>query len=414
MGAGPAGVSAAGAAASAGRDVLLIDDNVAAGGQIWRRGGSEQPERARRLIQGARDAGVRFVDSTSIVDAPESTRLIGYAETTGEMRQFQCDRLILATGSRELYVPFPGWTLPGVHGAGGLQALAKGGWPVDGQRVVVAGSGPLLLAVAAYLRGAGAHVVAIAEQVSLSRVARFATGTLKNPGKLRQAAQLGWQLAGVPKWFGAWPTAARGDGRLEQVAVRHGSRARLVDCDLLACGFGLVPNSEIAAFLGCALTPDGGVQVDGYQETDAPGVYAVGELAGVGGVDVALGEGRVAGFAAADDARSADREAATLRRERAFATRLQDTFALRSELRELTTSSTLVCRCEDISWAELESFDDARDAKLKTRCGMGPCQGRVCGPALSFLHGWGPDRIRPPFFPVPMAALASPASQPEE
>ncbi|MGH9482786.1 MAG: FAD-dependent oxidoreductase, partial [Terriglobales bacterium] len=309
------------------------------------------------------------------------------------------EKLMLATGARERFLPFPGWTLPHVLGAGGLQALAKGSLPLAGKRVVVAGAGPLLLAVAAYLRQHGAAVAAVCDQASWTALARF---SLALPAKkLVQAAQLGRSLQGVPIWMNAWPVEARPGG----VVIHRSGQFREIACDYLACGFHLVPNTELAALLGCA-TQRGAVVVDGDQQTTIAGIYCAGEPTGIGGVELALAQGEIAGLAAAGRAAPA---ALRLRREklRRFALRLERVTSLRPELRRLPRPETLVCRCEDVPFARLQEHTAWRAAKLHTRCGMGPCQGRVCGPACEFLLGWQPDSVRPPIFPATLSALGN-------
>lgn len=410
IGAGPAGMAAACAAAEAGARTVVVDDNAAPGGQIWRRAsGASLPGRAARWRERGADAGVEILLESTLVDAvgPGHLVLAGEAGAT----EVRCRRLVLATGARERLLPFPGWTLPGVAGAGGLQALCKGGWPIGGRRVVVAGSGPLLLAVAAYLVGARARVVALLEQASVRSLAAFTPHLLGFPAKARQAAGLAWRTRGVRRIFSAWPAAADGDAELEAVVVgREGGRRERIECDFLACGFGLVPNVEVAAHLGCELR-DEAVAVDAWQQSSRPEVLCAGEVCGIGGVDVAEVEGRIAGLVAAGCEEEAESLFARRRRERRFATALETTFALRHELRSLPREDTILCRCEDVSWGAAREFTDVRHAKLQTRCGMGSCQGRVCGAAGRWLLGWEQDRVRTPFFPVPAAALATAASE---
>ena len=192
--------------------------------------------------------------------------------------------------------PFPGWTLPGVLGAGGLQAMVKSGLAVRGARVVVAGSGPLLLAVAAALRKHGAIIPSVIEQAPWSKLARFGLGLWGHPGKARQAVALKASLLGVPYHAGWWPVEAKGDDQsVRSLVVTDGRRTRELACDFLACGFGLVPNLELPSLLGCDRTSDA-VRVDSWGETSVPGVYSVGELTGIGGLEPALLEGEVAGL----------------------------------------------------------------------------------------------------------------------
>lgn len=403
VGAGPGGLAAAQAAAAAGARTLVIDDNPRPGGQIWRAGRSERPPEAAERERAAVAAGAEILTSATVIDAGPELRLRALAP--GGIVTVAARALILATGARELFLPFPGWTLPGVTGAGGLQALAKGGWPVDGARVVVAGSGPLLLAVAAYLRRAGARIVLLADQAPLLSAASLGPRLLTHPRKARQAASLAWALAGVPRAWSAWPVRAEGDEALVAVEMQIGSRRRRYACDYLACGFGLVPSVELAAHLGCRIDGDR-VAVDAWQHTTVPDVFAVGEACGIGGVDVALVEGRIAGLAAAGDPHGAAEEFERRARERSFGDSLERAFRLRPELRSLAHDDTVFCRCEDVPFGAVRAFADARDAKLKTRCGMGACQGRVCGAAGRLLLGWSHDRVRPPFYPVPTSALA--------
>lgn len=336
------------------------------------------------------------------------------AESNGSPLRLHTSRVILATGARERFLPFPGWTLPGVYGVGGLQALVKGGWEVSGQRLLLAGSGPLLLAVASSLRQRGAEIVGIVEQAPFSRLLGFGAGLISRPAKLLQLARLEASLRGVPRHYGTWPVRVVGDGQVQSVVL---SREQTIRCDGLACGFGLIPDTRLAALLGCRLESNSGerVVVDPYQATSVPGVFCAGESTGIGGVDLAQIEGQIAGLAAAGQPGQAAKLFAQRRREQRFANALERAFALRDELRSLPDDDTVICRCEDATWSQIQNAVDARDAKLRSRCGMGPCQGRVCGPALEFLHGFKPSAPRPPLFPVPLgiwAELSAPVCPP--
>jgi NAD(P)H-nitrite reductase large subunit len=321
-------------------------------------------------------------------------------------------RLVLATGARELFLPFPGWTLPGVVGTGGAQALFKAGADFREKRVIVAGSGPLLPAVAATLLAGGARIVGIAEQATLARLAAFGLGLWRAPAKLAEALGYGARLAGAPFRSGSWvESVAARDGVL-RATLSDGSRTWTWDCDVLACGYGLVPNLELPRLLGCDTRADA-VVTDALQQTSVAGVYAAGELSGIAGVDHALATGSIAGLAAA----GREIPAALARRaerERAVGTRLADAFRVRQELLRLAAPDTLVCRCEDVAAGRCAEATSSREAKLLTRAGMGPCQGRVCGPALSFLHGWPPDTIRSPLTPTPIAVLQQDLGGPNE
>jgi NADPH-dependent 2,4-dienoyl-CoA reductase/sulfur reductase-like enzyme len=404
VGGGPAGLAAAWSAARSGANVGLIDDNPTMGGQIWRGGTRTAPSaEARRWLDRASAANVHVLTRTRVIAPLEQGALI--TEAADDAVEVRFARLILAPGARERFLPFPGWTLPGVVGAGGLQALVKGGLSIADKRVVVAGSGPLLLAVAAYLHGKGARLSLIAEQTPRPRAAAFALHLLRDRDKLGQAADLGWRLRGVPFRTSCWVIRAHGGDRLEAVTVHLGNGTRTMACEYLACGFGLVPNLELPALFGCTVA-DGAACVDEWQETSRPGIYCAGEVTGVAGVESAQVEGQIAGFAATgrwDDARA---RFSARERARRFARVLDRAFALREDLKSLPDADTIVCRCEDVTYRDVRQHVSWRSAKLHTRCGMGPCQGRVCGAATAFLLGWTQDAVRPPVTAAALGSLA--------
>jgi NADPH-dependent 2,4-dienoyl-CoA reductase/sulfur reductase-like enzyme len=313
--------------------------------------------------------------------------------------------LVLVTGARERFLPFPGWTLPNVVGAGGLQGLVKSGLPIKGKRVVVAGTGPLLIAVASYLRKHGAEIPLICEQASWGRLMKFGLTLLGQTGKLAQSLRIKKDLAGVPFVANSWPLAAQGKNVLEAVTISRAGKPEVVKCDYLACGFHLIPNIELPLLLGCQ-TRCGFVQVDELQRTTVNGVFCAGEPTGIGGVDLALIEGQIAGLGATEQVSEAKSLFPSREKLRRFAHALDEAFSLRSELRGLPASDTLVCRCEDVPYSRLREHTSWRSAKLHTRCGMGPCQGRICGPATQFLFKWTPDSVRPPVFPARVENLA--------
>jgi D-hydroxyproline dehydrogenase subunit alpha len=416
VGAGPAGMAAAVSAAEAGRSVALLDDNPAAGGQIWRSGG-QLPALARAWLARLEDARVVRLQGWRVVDCPQPglVRAEGNGGapapanaggTSGICAYFGYKSLVLATGARERFLPFPGWTLPNVMGAGALDAMVRGGLPIQGRRIVVAGTGPLLLAVAAHLAKRGAKILAVCDQAPMARLARFTARIMSEPGKLWQGA--GYSLAMGPARLrtGCWPVAAHGNDRLRAVTLRQGARQWDLQCDYLACGFHLVPNTELALLLGCR-TEDSFVATDDRMQTSVPHVYCAGEPTGIGGVDLSLLEGQIAGLAAAGRAAQALSLAAQRRARMGFVLALREACALSPQLRTLAADDTVVCRCEDVRCGTLRQRASWREAKLHTRCGMGPCQGRICGSAAHFLFGWDADSVRPPVFPARVASLAS-------
>ena len=411
VGGGPAGIAAAVSAAKAGVRVGVVDENPSLGGQIWRGENTTDPhptEASRWLLQ-VKTADITFLHGKRVFYQPEAGVLL--AEGLEDVYELNYRTLVLATGARERFLPFSGWTLPNVIGAGGLQALVKSGLPIRGKRVVVAGTGPLLLAVGAYLRKHGADIPLICEQASWGRLARFGMTLFGQPEKVLQSLHLRKDLSGIPLAMNSWPLAAHGKNALESVTISRNGKPEILQADYLACGFHLVPNIELPVLVGC-LTRCGFVQVDDLQQTSVKGVFCAGEPTGIGGVDLALVEGQIAGMAATGhvaDARKLFRKRTKLRR---FAHAMEEAFRLRTELRSLPAADTFVCRCEDVSYARLREHTSWRSAKLHTRCGMGPCQGRICGPATQFLFKWNPDSVRPPVFPARVENLALvPASQ---
>ena len=405
IGGGPAGIAAAVRGAESGVATGIVDDNATLGGQIWRRAPPENAaQQAAEWHERLQKAKVSVLCGTRVFDQPERGLLL--AERDNDMLQLAYRKLVLATGARERFLPFPGWTLPNVMGAGGLQAMVKAGLPIRGKRVIVAGTGPLLLAVAAYLRKHGAEIPIICEQASWIRLARFGLTLLADRQKATQARQLKRDLAGVPFAANAWPVAVHGQTTVERVTITRNGKSEEIACDYLACGFHLVPNTELAALLGCQMR-GGFVEVDDLQRTTLPGVFCAGEPTSIGGLELSLIEGEIAGLAAAGRVPEAQRLFADREKCRRFARRLDCTFSLRDELRGLPSPDTIICRCEDVPHSRLLEHSGWRAAKLHTRCGMGPCQGRICGPATEFLFRWNPDSVRPPVFPVRVSSLAA-------
>ena len=354
--------------------VALLDDNPRAGGQIWRQGPGLPPQAPlANLLAALKEQRTLTHWTSTRVIAPLDAQglLLESAERGGICVTY--GRLILATGARERLLPFEGWTLPGVTGAGALQALIKGGMPVRDERIVIAGSGPLLIAALATARAAGARVIAVVEQACAFDVARFGASLLLEPAKLRQALSMTRGFAGLNYWTGSVIRNVQGSGRVERVTIRRGNGNRDVtlDCDRVACGYGLVPNITLALALGCEIGETGGGR---------PGRWS----------------------------RRCRRA-----RWRRFAQRVERAFALQDAALTVPADDTLLCRCEDVSIGEVRACANWRDAKLHTRCGMGACQGRICGSAASLYFGWPAVIARPPFNPAQIGTLMmTPAADP--
>ncbi|WP_103352349.1 NAD(P)/FAD-dependent oxidoreductase [Amycolatopsis sp. CA-128772] len=421
IGAGPAGLAAAGHALDAGAEVTVLDQADTPGGQ-YHRGAAH---RFGPLL----DRCTWWPEST--VWALEGKRvhvLRGPADGTDRARHtLEPDALVLATGAHDRVLPFPGWQLPGVFTAGAAQALAKGEGVAVGRRVLVAGAGPFLLPVAGSLLHAGAGVLAVLEANPLPAVLDgWSWRAAAHVGKLGELGRYAGTLARhrVPYHLGRTVIEARGDDRVRE-AVTARVRAdwsvvpgteRTHEVDALCVSHGFVPQPELAVAAGCAL--DGGfVRVGPDQRTSVSGVFAAGELTGIGGAAAAAAEGAIAGRAAAGGTPSR----ALLRKRahaRAFARRLAAAHPIGPAWRGWLRTDTIVCRCEETTYDDLERAvaDPAAPGphalKLGTRAGLGPCQGRMCGAAVADLCGTPERHHRPIAQPIRLGELADPKETP--
>jgi thioredoxin reductase/bacterioferritin-associated ferredoxin len=442
-GAGPAGSAAALAAAGQGLNVALIDEQVAAGGQVWRRPVREisatagSPERrdgdAMRAALAA--SGVTVFPGHRIWSAIPGFRVdaLGPDGTIA----LTAPALIAATGAHERVLPFPGWTLPGVLGLAAATILLKSEGVLPGRRTVVAGCGPLLYAVTAGILKAGGEVAAVIDRSSRGDWLRTVPALLAEPALL--ARGIGWMLAihgrRIPVLNGWRIVEASGTDGLAGVTaapVNSGGdadvrRAVSFSCDALAVGDGLVPGTEIPRLLRAKMMFDrrlGGwiPQVSSTGETSVRGLYAVGDGAAIRGAKAAVLFGDAAGHAAAAT-RSASIRIPTGNRQRGpalrFADGIADLIMLRTGDVAAIGPGTVVCRCEDVTRAEIDAAVDAGAVEINqlkhfTRCGMGPCQGRFCGDIVQELTSLRSGRAReavgyftgrPPLRPVPLGAL---------
>jgi NADPH-dependent 2,4-dienoyl-CoA reductase/sulfur reductase-like enzyme len=447
VGAGPAGLAAAGFALEYGLTVTLLDDNPTPGGQYFRQPPpalrrdvttrqDQDHRRAAVLFEVLAHARLRHLPDAVVWDAPEPGVLaFAGGRESGRVRAAVT---ILATGAVERAVPFPGWTLPGVMTAGGVQNLIKGQRVLPGRRFLVAGNGPLLLAVAHSIVRAGGKVVEVAESASAPGSWRLLRRLAHTPDVLRRG--LGYRArllrARVPLRWGTTIIEARGAGEVREAVVApidaaggvDRSRARTMAVDTVVAGYGLVPSVELARLVGCALRWDarrGGFVPERSEdlETTVPGVFAVGDGAGIGGVDVALAEGALSGLVAAQRLGRSAPDPGGLRARLARLYRVRDAIAERwappASFLALLTPETIVCRCEDVTAEALARVVDDGDpgvepVKMTTRVTMGRCQGRNClatvAELLARARGIPPSEIerpraRPPARPILLGDL---------
>jgi D-hydroxyproline dehydrogenase subunit alpha len=345
IGAGPAGMAAAATAAEHGLHVALIDAGRQLGGQYFRHPapgltadwlpklyhGWQQFEQLVTRVETAGGIEVRFghqvwaIEQVRPTDQPRPTERAANAPASNatpfrvltDRGPIEAPYVILATGAYERVVPFPGWDLPGVFTAGGAQALLKGNLVLPGRRVVVAGTGPLLLPVATGLAAAGAKVLGLYEANTIRGYAKNPLPLLANPTKLAEGLDYARQLtrARIPVHTGRMIIEAHGTTTLEAVTTARPDTTdpHRIPCDTLAIGYGLAPQIDLALTLGAAPKhlADGTIalRVNTTQRTSVPGLYAAGETAGVAGAETALLEGEIAGLAVAQAAARARRAA---------------------------------------------------------------------------------------------------------
>lgn len=456
IGAGPAGLTAARAAAAAGARTVCIDRYATPGGQYYRQpadasAGTVTQRRGRRLADAAWAAGAVHLPQTNVWSATSGFRLEAIGHPGRSV--IDCRAVVVASGTHERVAAFPGWTLPGVFTAGGMQALLKGCDLAAGHRVVLAGTGPLLPVVAAALVRHGAQVVALLDANRLLRRAirrplRTVITLAGQPARIVEAARSSLSLAlrGSHLRTGWAVTAAHGEAQVQAATIARldaNSRpvpgsARTVECDAIGIHFGLVPATGLYQLLGAALEhrPEFGGHVpllSPTMQTSVPGVFGAGDGTGVGGADMAMLQGEVAGQAAAAYARgTGSGDSALARRKRRalgnaarFRALYGELFSMPDGLAEMSDGDTLICRCENVSRSDIErarARGAATSAAIKslTRCAMGSCQGAMCGPVLDGLlaaeapgeppHQPQPLTARPPLQPIPVASLLDGAS----
>ncbi len=421
VGAGPAGLAAAAAASAFGASVLVVDENLEPGGQYYRSLPPSFRQEAPWMVKStaARGAlldaalrnGATFLSQACVIDLEAGFRLSVHLRDERRVRWIAARTVFVATGARELILPFEGWTLPGVMTLGGAQNLYKSQGLAPGRRVVMSGSGPFLWLVSQQLIRAGVNVVAVAEATPVARSLAFGLGAWRFPGLA---------LEGLGYWariarsraafrFGSAVTCASGEGRLQRVTLsridaRWGAVPGTefeIEADALCVSHSLLPGTELTQLAKCehAFDPVTGSlipKVDDRFQTTTLGLFAAGEAIGIGGGPVAQGEGRGAAAAIAQylgllseveawGELAASR--ASVAGRRSLVSKMFSAYAPGPAWSKNLAEDTLICRCEEVPLKAVRDAvalgDRTTDAvKSRTRCGMGRCQGRVCGPVL--------------------------------
>ena len=448
IGAGPAGMASATLLAEQGVDVLLLDEQSAPGGQIYR--GAEQatdirlrllgPDyvRGATLAAALRASGAAYRPNSAVWQVTPEKEV--WVTSAGRSELIKAKAIIVATGALERPVPVPGWTLPGVMTAGAVQiALKTSGLVPDG--LVLAGSGPLLYLLAAQCITAGARPIALIDTTSLANQRAALRHLPALAGReartmLRKGLALKAKIwrARIPTFAHAHDLRIEGDGRAERISFISGGKRRTLPASVVALHEGVIPHQQMTRALGCAHEWDNAQRcfrpvLNEWGATDLPGIYVAGDGRGIGGALAAEHDGRLAALAVlcqlgsvSAEARDAQAVPHVKAKAEVLALRpfLDALYAPRAEILQ-PADDVLVCRCEEVTAGQVraaarQGAQGPNQAKAFLRAGMGPCQGRVCGTLvteiLSGSLGRKPDevgyyRIRPPLKPITIGELAA-------
>ena len=447
IGAGPAGLAAATLAAEQGVEVAVFDEQAAPGGQIYRamesipqhraRQLGDEYQRGRELVSAFRASGAKYFPETQVWSL-NARREIGLLQQ-GQARAVTADQILIASGAIERPVPFPGWTLPGVMNAGAGQILFKAHGIVPDDGVVLAGSGPLLLLLAWQYLHAGVGVKALLDVTpmmnhlyALPRLPRaLLAGHYLTKG-LRYKRDL--KRAGISTLHNVRGLRAQGKETLQAVSFLHNGREQSLETAALLVHFGVIPHAQLSRVAGCRHVWDDSQlcwqpHLDEWGRTSIDGILIAGDGGGIGGARTAEHSGRVAAFQALYALGALDRTARQrlaridrkwMREESHIRPFLEAFFRISDDMLQVADDDTLVCRCEEVSAGQIrtavaDGHRDSNQVKFLTRCGMGLCQGRQCGEAVSHIvaaasgqaiQDIGHYRERPPVNPLTLGQLA--------
>jgi NADPH-dependent 2,4-dienoyl-CoA reductase/sulfur reductase-like enzyme len=440
VGAGPAGIRACQALVASGLRPTLVDEAAKGGGQIYRQqpDGFVRPPRALYGFEVAKAIGLHATIERLIPQLDYRPRTLAWnvwekrvhVLKEGRAEALPFDFLLIASGAMDRILPLPGWTLPGVYTLGGAQVALKYQGCAIGGRCVFLGTGPLLYLVAYQYAKAGAQVAAVIDTTPRRAKLRALPALAADPATLAKGLYYtGWLRAhGVAVIEGATPLAVLGDGRVTGLRYRVAETEREIDCDAVAFGYGLSPETQLADLAGCRFRFDETARQflperDADGQSTVPGIFLAGDGAEINGADVAELSGERAGLAIAAACSKTGNPgrlqaiARRLARLARFRRGLAAAFPLPHRFVATLPPETILCRCEALRVGELREAIRAQDLKemnrLKaaTRIGMGRCQGRVCAAAAAELlaHETGAGleavgrlRAQPPVKPIPI------------
>ena len=454
IGAGPSGIGAAAVLAEYPLKVLLIDENNQIGGQLWREPAHKPANRFRdsqgsdlqldlRAAMGTKMNNLHIISPACVLGGfPEKHILLSTSDES--VKEIRTRRIIFATGAREKVRPFNGWTLPGVMTLGAAQILLKYYGVLASSNILIAGAGPLIYLLSSQIIGAGGHVTAVLDRspaITMLNTKWLTAGQLSKIGQgivalgrlIKKRVSINHRKQVVE---------VKDQGKLQEVTVGkiapdgtivQGSQKRY-ETQILAVGNGFVPNIELPQLAGCDLAYAVDmdcwiVKVDSSMETSINGIFAAGEITGIAGGDKALIEGRLAAlsilkqFGKLNSKKHRIQKTALLRKRKRcqlFGTFLYRQWAIYPGEWAEIDDATIICRCEDITMGTIRDWikkgiSSASELKRATRCGMGNCQGRTCGPliydilaAYSIVGKQGPPplSVRTPVKPIPLGMLS--------
>jgi thioredoxin reductase/bacterioferritin-associated ferredoxin len=433
VGAGPAGIAAGIEATRWGLSTVVLDENPALGGRIWQsleaRGAADPDESAGlAMIRELAVSGAQIRHRASVWGI-EPDGAVFWTEN-GTSHSLRARRVLLATGTTERPMPIPGWTLPGVMTVGAAQIALKTGGLLPDENTWIAGQGPLTLLYAVQSIRAGARLGGIldlsapsARWRALPHLPPAIADVWKGYGWMREIAR-----AGIPI-HRANDLRAEGDGALSHISFQVNGTRRSEAADTLLLHDGVIPSTQITRALGCAHEWDERQRcwrpvADAWGETTVPGIVVAGDGAGVGGATAAALSGRIAALGCAHhvDLATKEREAAPLRARRAKALASRPFIdTLFAPLNMNPDDTTLICRCEEVTAGQIRAAaklgcQGLNQLKAFTRCGMGPCQSRMCGTSaaevLAHARSLHPREIEPfrtrfPSRPLTVGELAA-------
>jgi NADPH-dependent 2,4-dienoyl-CoA reductase/sulfur reductase-like enzyme len=446
VGAGAAGMAGAVALAGLGLQVVLLDEQGSPGGQIYR-GITLAPLSRRDLLgpdyahgnvlaQALASSSVRYEKGAAVWQVTRDHQ-VSYLRD-GRLHTLQAKAVLLATGAMERPFPIPGWTLPGVMSAGAAQILLKSAGLAPSEPVVLAGCGPLLYLLGwQYLR-AGVPIKALVDTTRPEdywRARRHLFAALRAWPYLRKGLELMRSLssARIPHYTAAEQLAVEGDEAATALTFTVAGKAQRIDSRCVLLHQGVVPNIQFSQSLRARHYWDAdqlcfSPVVDAWGELDVPGIFAAGDGAGIGGAQAAALQGELAGLGIARrlgaiEPGQRDPRAATLRERLALNLRIRpflDALYQPREENRIPADNVMVCRCEEVTAGDLRKFvalgcAGPNQAKSFGRCGMGPCQGRMCGLTVTEViakargvtaEEVGYYRIRPPIKPITLGELA--------